>query len=76
MLSFFQRPPSVEFQVDGKTVSLSLPKARNTKSQSTESTGQHIRKVTPGDHRDKLDQATIDTLNSAFEAVLRRYDYA
>ena len=35
-----------------------------------------IRKVTPGDHLEKLDQATIDLLNETFAAELDRFGYA
>jgi hypothetical protein len=35
-----------------------------------------IRKVTPGDHREKLDQATIESLNEIFAEELLRFGYA
>lgn len=36
---------------------------------------EHIRQVVPGDHRNKLKPATIETLNSRFEQVLKLYGY-
>ena len=35
----------------------------------------HIRKVTPGDHREKLDTKTIKSLNQTFAKVLVKYNY-
>jgi hypothetical protein len=35
----------------------------------------HVRKVTPGDHRQKLKSSTIDRLNFVFGDALRRYNY-
>ncbi len=36
---------------------------------------KHKRKITPGDHREKLAPATIDVLNQRFEPVLKRFGY-
>ncbi len=36
---------------------------------------RHVRKVVPGDHREKLRAETILQLNSRFEPILRRYHY-
>ena len=35
----------------------------------------HIRKVTPGDHKDKLNLNTIKLLNEVFEDILVKYNY-
>jgi hypothetical protein len=35
----------------------------------------HKRRIAPGDHRDKLEPATIDALNQRFETVLTRFGY-
>ncbi len=40
-----------------------------------EDPAQHIRKVAPGDHREKLRPETIAQLNARFEPILRRYRY-
>ena len=40
-----------------------------------EDPAQHIRKVAPGDHVDKLAPETIAELNEKFARILRRYDY-
>ncbi len=40
-----------------------------------EDPAQHIRKVVPGDHREKLRPETISQLNARFEPILRRYRY-
>lgn len=49
--------------------------AENDIKPEAEATGEHIRKVTPGDHREKLDPATIDALNEAFKPILDTYNY-
>ncbi|HFQ15953.1 MAG TPA: hypothetical protein ENK41_06305 [Rhodobacteraceae bacterium] len=36
---------------------------------------EHVRKVTPGDHREKLDAATIEKLDAVFADILDRFDY-
>jgi len=36
---------------------------------------KHVRKVTPGDHRNKLSEGTIAKLNSVFSEILGRFDY-
>jgi len=36
---------------------------------------RHKRRITPGDHRDKLQPSTIDELNQRFEPVLKRFGY-
>lgn len=41
-----------------------------------ENTSQHIRKVKPGDHREKLSQDCIDQLNEILAPVLDRYNYS
>ncbi|MEA5533087.1 sulfotransferase domain-containing protein [Crocosphaera sp. XPORK-15E] len=40
-----------------------------------ENPDNHIRKVTPGDHKDKLKSSTIETLNNLFGDILKRYQY-
>ena len=40
-----------------------------------EDPAQHIRKVAPGDHIDKLAPETIAELNEKFARILQRYDY-
>lgn len=40
-----------------------------------ENTAKHIRKVTPGDHKDKLQPATIDKLNKTFAEIFRTLGY-
>ncbi len=40
-----------------------------------ENPAEHVRKVTPGDHRDKLQPETIKELNHIFVDVLERYQY-
>jgi hypothetical protein len=37
---------------------------------------KHVRRVTPGDHREKLQPATIARLNDAFSDILERFNYA
>lgn len=36
---------------------------------------EHIRRVTPGDHKEKLKPETIDRLNAIFSEVLQRFRY-
>jgi hypothetical protein len=36
---------------------------------------RHVRRVVPGDHREKLRPETIDQLNARLEPILRRYRY-
>ena len=36
---------------------------------------QHKRRIKPGDHREKLQPATIDQLNQRFENVFLRFGY-
>ena len=43
---------------------------------STEQVDQHVRRVTPGDHRNKLSPGTIKRLNNAFSEILERYGYS
>ena len=40
-----------------------------------ENSDQHIRKVKPGDHREKLTSETIDKLNNSLSDILERYGY-
>jgi hypothetical protein len=35
----------------------------------------HIRKVTPGDYKEKLKPATIEIINEIFKEILMKYDY-
>lgn len=37
---------------------------------------EHIRQVHPGDHKRKLQPATIEILNAALEKFIRRFDYS
>jgi len=48
---------------------------RNDIRPSSEETDKHIRKVTPGDHREKLTPETIAELNELFAPILERYGY-
>lgn len=41
-----------------------------------EDSNKHVRRVTPGDHKDKLKATTIDKLNKVFEHILEKYKYA
>lgn len=41
-----------------------------------EDPGRHKRQVTPGDHRRKLDAATIAQMNQVLDPVLTQFDYA
>ena len=40
-----------------------------------ENVHQHIRKVVPGDHKEKLDKQTIEELNVIFQPILEQYGY-
>lgn len=40
-----------------------------------ENTNAHIRKVTPGDYKEKLQVSTIEALNESLEDVLIKYGY-
>lgn len=42
---------------------------------TVETPNSHIRKVTPGDYKDKLNLATIQTLNKIFNQTLVKYGY-
>jgi hypothetical protein len=42
---------------------------------AVEDPAQHVRKVVPGDHREKLRAETISELNARLEPILRRYRY-
>jgi len=42
---------------------------------TTEDTSRHVRKVKPGDHRDKLTPKCIAQINEILAEVLERYDY-
>ena len=35
----------------------------------------HVRRVTPGDHREKLKEETVEQLNDIFKDILAKYDY-
>jgi hypothetical protein len=48
---------------------------RNDVLPAAENAGAHIRRVTPGDHREKLAAATIAQLDDILAPVLRRYGY-
>lgn len=49
--------------------------ARNDVVPDEEDPTQHVRRVRPGDHREKLRPDTIAELNEAFRDVLDRYGY-
>lgn len=49
---------------------------RNDIKPQAEASSEHIRKVTPGDHKEKLDSETIAELNQALRPILDRYQYA
>jgi hypothetical protein len=62
----------------GLTVSpevVSRAAAANDVRPDVENPAQHVRKVVPGDHREKLRAETIAELNERFEPILRRYRY-
>ena len=46
-----------------------------TQIPSTENVHQHIRRVLPGDYKNKLSEETIDKLNNKFRRVLDYFDY-
>jgi hypothetical protein len=50
--------------------------AQNDVRPVSEDVSQHVRKVAPGDHRDKLKPETIAQLTEALAPVLTRYGYA
>jgi hypothetical protein len=50
--------------------------SNNDVRPEVEDPDKHVRKVAPGDHVEKLRADTIAKLDSRFEAILRRYDYA
>ena len=49
--------------------------AANDKRPDVEDASRHVRKVVPGDHREKLRPETITELNARLEPILRRYRY-
>lgn len=49
--------------------------ATNDVRPDVEDPAQHIRKVAPGDHVDKLAPETIAELNEKFARILKRYEY-
>ncbi len=49
--------------------------AANDVLPGVEDPAQHVRKVVPGDHRDKLSPETISELNARLEPILGRYGY-
>jgi hypothetical protein len=50
--------------------------AANDIRPDKEDQARHIRKVTPGDHKEKLQPETIAALNEKFEPVFRLYGYS
>ena len=42
---------------------------------SVENSDSHIRQVTPGDYKNKLNDKTIQALNDKFKKILRKYNY-
>ena len=48
---------------------------RNDVIPQTEQNDSHIRRVSPGDHKEKLAPETIERLNSEFAPILNRYGY-
>lgn len=50
--------------------------ARNDVRPDAEQTDAHVRRVTPGDHRNKLQPDTIEKLNDIFSPILARYNYS
>lgn len=50
--------------------------AQNDVRPAGEDLTQHVRKVVPGDHADKLRPETIAELNASLDPILRRYGYA
>ncbi|MAN14203.1 MAG: hypothetical protein CL945_05845 [Dinoroseobacter sp.] len=49
--------------------------ARNDIAPQSENKHEHIRKVTPGDHKDKLEAGTVAALNKIFDPILTAHDY-
>jgi hypothetical protein len=49
--------------------------AANDTRPDVEDPTRHVRKVAPGDHREKLRTQTINELNARLEPILRRYRY-
>ena len=41
-----------------------------------ENSSKHIRRVTPGDYQDKLQESTINQLNEIFKDILIKYNYS
>lgn len=48
---------------------------RNDVRPDAEQTDAHVRRVTPGDHRNKLQPETIEKLNEIFAPILTRFNY-
>lgn len=67
MVEFFEWPVSPELVAEVS--------ARNDIRPDKEDQTQHIRKVTPGDHKEKLKPETIAALDDIFEHVYRLYGY-
>lgn len=49
---------------------------RNDIRPDAEQTDAHVRRVTPGDHRNKLRPKTIEKLNELFAPILERFNYS
>ena len=48
---------------------------KETQKPKKENIHRHIRKVIPGDHKEKLKSTTIQTLNKSFKDILSIFDY-
>jgi hypothetical protein len=62
------------WNIDAQYVSLVLSWADVLPSE--ERPTEFVRKVTPGDHRDKLGRSTIDRLNELLETEMKEFGYA
>lgn len=62
-----------ELAVDGQIIK-KVAKNHDVRPQK-EDPSKHIRKATPGDHREKLKPETIDKLNTVFSDICKEYGY-
>lgn len=63
----------LEFELD--TNSIITIARRHDIFPAVETPQSHIRKVTPGDHQEKLERKTIQTLNEILASILIEYNY-
>lgn len=62
-------------EIDASSDFILQLKKQYTFKNKAENPRQHIRKITPGDYKEKLKKNTIEWLNKQFEDVLRHYNY-